>query len=52
MTFEYDMNMNFENYDLYTIEGGENWKDKLKGVFSTVVYKPHLTVYDAVNIPL
>ena len=50
VTFEYDMNMDFENYDLYT--EGEKWKDKLKGVFSAVVYKPHLTVYDAVNIPL
>lgn len=29
-----------------------NWKDVLKGVFSTVVYEPKLTVYDPVPITL
>ena len=48
------MNLNFINYDLYPENNGEDvqWKDILKGVFSTAVYKPKLTVYDPVNIAL
>lgn len=54
VTFEYEMNLNFINYDLYPKNNGEDvqWKDILKGVFSTAVYKPKLTVYDPVNIAL
>lgn len=54
VTFEYEMNLNFINYDLYPENNGEDvqWKDILKGVFSTAVYKPKLTVYDPVNIAL
>ena len=54
VTFEYEMNLNFVNYDLYPENNGEDvqWKDILKGVFSAAVYKPKLTVYDPVNIAL
>jgi len=46
VTFEYEMNMAYHDVDVL----GSNWKDVLKGVFSTVVYQPKLTVYDPVPI--
>ena len=46
VTFEYEMNMDYHDVDVF----GSNWKDVLKGVFSTVVYQPKLTVYDPVSI--
>ena len=48
VTFEYEMNMNYHDVDVF----GSNWKDVLKGVFSAVVYEPKLTVYDPVPIAL
>jgi hypothetical protein len=50
VTFEYEMNLNFSEFDLYP-EGGERyWKDVLKGVFSSTTYQPKLTVYDPIDI--
>lgn len=52
VTFDYEMNLNFEDYDLYPENGPMSWKDKLKGVFSSTAYRPRLTVYDPVDITL
>ncbi len=49
VTFEYEMNTNFKDYNLYS---GNKWKDAIKGVFSATAYQPRLTVYDPVNITL
>ena len=38
--------MDYHDVDVF----GNNWKDVLEGVFSTVVYQPKLTVYDPVPI--
>ncbi len=50
VTFEYEMNMNFTDYNLYPAEGSRHWRDVLKGVFSRETYPPKLTVYETVNI--
>ncbi|KAL7428717.1 hypothetical protein ACHAXH_000878 [Discostella pseudostelligera] len=51
VTFEYEMNLNFEEYDLYSGNGeSRQWRHMLKGVFSRVVYQPRITVYDPVTI--
>ena len=50
VTFGYDMNMDYKDYDLYADEGQNNWKRMLKGVFSRTAYQPKLTVYDPINI--
>lgn len=50
VTFGYEMNMGFKEYDLYADEEHVNWKKMLKGVFSRTAYQPKLTVYDPVNI--
>ena len=54
VTFEYHMNMNYRDYNLYPKESGHprHWKNVLKGVFSSATYQPKLTVYDPVNITL
>jgi hypothetical protein len=51
VTFEYEMNLNFEEYDLYSGNGeSRQWRHMLKGVFSRVAYQPRITVYDPVTI--
>lgn len=51
VTFEYEMNLNFEEYDLYLGSGeSRQWRHMLKGVFSRVAYQPRITVYDPVTI--
>ena len=50
VTFGYDMNMGFKEYNLYADEEHVNWKKIIKGVFSRTAYQPKLTVYDPVNI--
>lgn len=47
VTFEYEMNTDYHDVDVF----GSDWKDVIKGVFTTVVYEPKLTVYDPVIIP-
>ncbi len=50
VTFEYEMNMEFEEYNLYSMK---HWKDMIKGVFSRYgLYHPKLTIYDSVNITM
>ncbi|KAL7551749.1 hypothetical protein ACHAWF_014932 [Thalassiosira exigua] len=50
VTFEYEMNMNFKDYPLYPKSGGVQWREVLKGVFSSAMYPPRVTVYDPVKI--
>jgi len=52
VTFEYEMNMDFKDHDLYPESGLRSWKDVLNGVFSSTAYQPKLTVYHPVNITL
>ena len=52
VTFEYDMNLNFKDYNLYPKDGPRYWKHLLKGVFSSTAYQTRLTVYDLVDIAL
>jgi len=50
VTFEYEMNMKFKEYNLYSMK---NWKEMIKGVFSRYgLYHPKLTIYEPVNITL
>ena len=50
VTFEYEMNMEFEEYNLYSMK---HWKGMIKGVFSRYgLYHPKLTIYDPVNITM
>lgn len=50
VTFEYEMNLNFKDYELYPEDGPRKWQDVLEGVFSRTKYQPRLTVYDPVNV--
>ncbi|KAL9186842.1 hypothetical protein ACHAXT_010562 [Thalassiosira profunda] len=50
VTFNYEMNYDFKDYNLYTERGRRHWKDALRGVFSSAMYPPRLTVYDPVPI--
>lgn len=52
VTFKYEMNLNYKEYELYSEKSGSrrNWKDVVKGVFSSTMYEPKLTVYDPVKI--
>jgi hypothetical protein len=50
VTFEYVLNLNLTEFDLYPEGGERNWKHVLKGVFSSTAYQPKLTVYDPINI--
>eukprot|EP00581_Thalassiosira_minuscula_P017119 CAMPEP_0183721290 /NCGR_PEP_ID=MMETSP0737-20130205/13610_1 /TAXON_ID=385413 /ORGANISM="Thalassiosira miniscula, Strain CCMP1093" /LENGTH=540 /DNA_ID=CAMNT_0025951275 /DNA_START=326 /DNA_END=1948 /DNA_ORIENTATION=+ len=52
VTFGYEMNMEYKDYDLYPENGGKKWKDVISGLFSSTAYRPKLTVYDPVNITL
>eukprot|EP00578_Thalassiosira_sp_NH16_P001134 CAMPEP_0181139710 /NCGR_PEP_ID=MMETSP1071-20121207/34927_1 /TAXON_ID=35127 /ORGANISM="Thalassiosira sp., Strain NH16" /LENGTH=544 /DNA_ID=CAMNT_0023226635 /DNA_START=49 /DNA_END=1686 /DNA_ORIENTATION=+ len=52
VTFEYEMNMDFNEYNLYPETGSRSWKKMLKGVFSSTAYRPKLTVYDPVDIAI
>ncbi|KAL7541359.1 hypothetical protein ACHAXR_011319 [Thalassiosira sp. AJA248-18] len=52
VTFEYEMNKKFEEYNIYRDGGPRQWKHVVKGVFSATAYQPKLTVYDPVNITL
>ena len=52
VTFEYKMNKDFSEYNLYEDTGSRSWKNVLKGVFSSTAYQPKLTVYDTVDITL
>ena len=50
VTFEYEMNMEFEEYNLYSMK---HWKGMIKGVFSRYgLYHPKLIIYDPVNITM
>lgn len=50
VTFEYEMNMEFKEHNLYS---SKHWKEMLKGVFSRYgLYHPKLTIYDPVNITM
>lgn len=48
VTFEYEMNFNYIDYNLYDHQN--YWKEKLRGVFSGTTYQPKLTVYAPVSI--
>ena len=50
VTFGYEINMDYKDYDLYADEEHVNWKKMLEGVFSRTAHQPKLTVYDPVNI--
>ena len=50
VTFNYEMNHDFRDHNLYPERGHGHWKDALRGVFSTALYPPRLTVYDPVPI--
>lgn len=52
VTFEYELNMNYKDYDLYPDSGSRGWKEVLRGVFSVSAYQPKLTIYDPVDITL
>ena len=49
VTFEYEMNFNYIDYNLYD-HHQNNWKEMLQGVFSGTKYQPKLTVYAPVSI--
>mmetsp|Transcript_19695 Transcript_19695/g.46220 ORF Transcript_19695/g.46220 Transcript_19695/m.46220 type:complete len:556 (+) Transcript_19695:67-1734(+) len=50
VTFEYDMNLDFDEIDLYPEQGTRNWTEVLGGVFSKAAYPPRLTIYNPIDI--
>lgn len=50
VTFEYDMNLDFDEIDLYPEQGTRDWTEVLDGVFSKTAYPPKLTIYNPIDI--
>ena len=51
VTFKYEMNLDFQDYNLYPeSDRRRHWRHMLKGVFTGAVYPPRITAYDPVTI--